>query len=85
MDIQIGTVSHYFDKLGVAVIDVTNQSLNVGDTIKFSGHDNEFTQTVDSLQMEHEKMEKVRKGDSCGMKVDKPVKEGDTLYLVSHS
>ena len=83
MDIQIGKVTHFYDKLEVAVVDVTNQSLNVGDTIKFSGHDKEFTQTVESLQIEHEKVSKVKKGGSCGMKVDEPVKVGDILYLVS--
>lgn len=83
MNIQIGKVTHFYDKLGVAVVDVTSQSLNVGDTIKISGHDKEFTQTVESLQIEHEKVSKVKKGDSCGMKVDQPVKEGDVLYLVS--
>ena len=83
MDIQIGKVSHYYDKLKVAVIEVTKQSLKVGDTVKISGHDKEFTQEVGSLQIEHEKVAKVTKGDSCGMEVDQPVKEGDVLYLLA--
>ena len=84
MDIQIGKVTHYYDKLGVGVIDVTKQSLKAGDTVKISGHDKEFTQKVESLQIEHEQVKKVGKGDSCGVKVDQPVKEGDVLYLVSN-
>jgi translation initiation factor IF-2 len=82
MDIQIGKITHYYDKLGVAVVEVTSQSLKIGDTVKISGHDKEFTQEVASLQIEHEKVDKVVKGDSCGMKVDAPVKVGDVLYLV---
>jgi translation initiation factor IF-2 len=81
MDIQIGRVTHYYDKLGVAVVEVTNQPLRVGDKIKVSGHDSEFNQEVGSLQVEHKKVDAVEVGESCGMKVDKPVKEGDVLYL----
>lgn len=83
MDIQVGKVTHYYDKLAVAVIEVTNQSLKVGDSVKISGHDKEFVQEVESLQIEHEKVPKVSKGDSCGMKVDQAVKEGDVLYLLT--
>lgn len=82
MDIQIGKVTHYYDKIGVAVIEVTNQPLKIGDTVKVSGHDNEFTQKITSLQVEHDQVSEVGVGESCGMKVDEPVKAGDVLYLV---
>lgn len=82
MNIQIGKVTHYYDKIGVAVIEVVKQSLKVGDTVKISGHDKEFTQTIDSLQVEHTQVSEVPVGESCGMKVTQPVKQGDVLYLV---
>lgn len=82
MNIQIGKVTHYYDKIGVAVVEVVKQSLKVGDTVKISGHDNEFTQTIDSLQIEHKQVSEVPVGESCGMKITQPVKEGDILYLV---
>lgn len=83
MDIQIGKVTHYYDKLGVAIVEVMNQALKVGDRVKVSGHDKEFTQEVTSLQVEHEKVDKVKAGETCGMKVDEPVKLGDVLYLLT--
>lgn len=83
MDIQIGKISHYYDKIGVAVIEVTNQPLKAGDTVKISGHDKEFTQVVSSLQVEHTQVEEVKPGDSAGVKVDHPVKEGDVVYLLT--
>lgn len=83
MDIQIGKVTHYYDKIGVAVVEVKNQPLKVGDTVKFTGHDQEFTQTIVSLQIEHEKVKQVPAGETAGLKVDKPVKEGDELYLAT--
>ncbi len=82
MDIQIGKVTHYYDKIFVAVITVMNQPLKVGDTVKLSGHDNEFTQKITSLQIEHDQVPSVAVGETCGMKVDQPVKAGDVLYLM---
>lgn len=83
MDIQVGKITHYYDKIGVAVVEVMNQKLKVGDTVKVSGHDKEYTQEVTSLQIEHQQVNEVGVGESCGIKVDQPVKEGDVLYLVS--
>lgn len=83
MDIQIAKITHYYDKIGVAVVEVMNQPLKVGDTVKVSGHDHEFTQTIESLQVEHEKVAEIAPGESGGLKTDKPVKAGDILYLVT--
>lgn len=83
MDVQVGTISHYYDKIGVAVIEVTNQPLKVGDSVKISGHDQEFVQKIDSLQVEHKQLKEVKPGESCGLKVDQPVKEGDKVFLVA--
>lgn len=83
MDIQIGKVTHYYDKIDVAVVEVKNQPLKVGDMVKVSGHDQEFTQKIASLQVEHKQVKEVPVGETCGMKVDQPVKDGDLLYLVT--
>jgi translation initiation factor IF-2 len=83
MDIKIAKVIHYYDKIGVAVVEVLKQPLKVGDTIKISGHDNEFNQTVSSLQIEHAQVKEIAKGESGALKTDKPVKEGDVIYLVT--
>lgn len=82
MNKPIGKITHYYDKIGVAVVEVT-KPLKVGDTIKISGHGNDVTQTVSSLQVEHAQVQKIAKGDSGALKTDKPVKEGDVIYLVT--
>lgn len=81
-DVKLGKVIHYYDKIGVAVIELL-KPLKVGDTVKISGHDNEFTQTVASMQMEHESLETAKKGQDIGLKVDQAVKEGDELFLAN--
>lgn len=73
-DVQIGKVTHYYDKIGVAVIDISKE-LSVGDTIKITGPDAEFTQQVSSIQMEHQSIPKATKGQAIGLKVDQAVKE----------
>lgn len=82
MDLLIGKITHYYDKIGVAVIEVTGHSIAVGNTVKISGHDQEFEQNVKSLQIEHKNIDKVVKGKEAGLKVDKPVKVGDSLFAV---
>ena len=82
MDIKIGKVTHFFDKIGVAVVEVVSQPLKVGDVVKISGHDSEFNQKITSLQVEHNQVTEVASGETAGLKVEKPVKEGDELFLV---
>ena len=78
---KIGKISHFYDKIGVAVITLTGP-LSLGDTIKISGNDMEFTQTVTSMQIEHEQLKKAGKGQEIGLKIDQPVKEGDQVFIV---
>jgi putative protease len=81
-DVEIGHISHYFPKIGVAVIEVTAGSLKVGDTIRIKGHTSDFTQTVDSLQQEHLQIPEIKAGASAGLKVKEHVREGDKVYKV---
>ncbi len=76
----IGKVVHYFSKIEVAVIELTD-SLSVGNTIRIvGGEDTDFNQTIDSMESEHEKIEKAKAGDSIGVKVKEKVREGYKVY-----
>ena len=79
---QIGKITHYYDKIGVAVVTVVNHPLKVGTIVKISGHDKEFTQAIQSLQIDRKPVDHVDAGESVGLKVDQPVKSGDVMYLV---
>lgn len=81
MDKPIGKVVHYYDKLGVAIVDLKSKGLKVGEEIKFKRGDEEFTQKIESLQVDHQSVDSVKKGDSFGLKVDKPTKPGTQVYL----
>jgi U32 family peptidase len=76
---QIGKITHYFAKISVAVLELTD-SLKAGETIHIVGGDRDFNQIVDSMQVEHQTIGEAKSGDAVGMKVDQMVKEGDAVY-----
>jgi putative protease len=77
----IGKVTHYFSKIGVAIIEVSS-TLKVGDEISIEGTATNLTQKVDSMQIEHKNVEHAKKGESVGMKVADRVREGDMVFKV---
>jgi translation elongation factor EF-1alpha len=77
----IGTVSHYFGRIKVAAIELTDE-LAVGDTIHIMGSTTDFEQVVTSMQIEHENVEVAGAGQSVGIKVADRVRAGDTVYKV---
>jgi len=82
---RVGKITHYYDKIGVAVVAVEFPIL-VGDEIEIRDKNGapRFTQTVSSMQVEHENIEKAKKGQDIGLKIDQEVKEGDLIYKISN-
>lgn len=77
---KIGVVTHFYDKIGVAVVDLISD-LAVGDKIKFvRGGEDLFEQEVVSIQVEHNKVERAKKGDVIGLKTKELVKEGAEVF-----
>ncbi|MDD5085582.1 MAG: EF-Tu/IF-2/RF-3 family GTPase [Candidatus Omnitrophica bacterium] len=79
---EVAVVIHYWGKIGVAGIEVTNGELKVGDKIHIKGATSDFTQTVESMQVESKLVEKAVKGDRVGLKVTGPSHEHDKIYVV---
>ncbi|OGY23124.1 MAG: translation elongation factor-like protein [Candidatus Woykebacteria bacterium RBG_13_40_7b] len=79
---EIGKITHYYDKISVAVVEL-KAALKTGDSIHIKGHATDFTQDVESIQIEHEEIKEAKKGDHIGMKVSEEVKEHDIVYKVA--
>jgi putative protease len=79
---EIGKVAHYFSKINVAVIELTS-SISNGDTILIKGSTTDFSQKIESMQIEHNEVEKAEAGQSIGLKVIDRVREGDIVYKTS--
>lgn len=75
----IGEVTHYYDKIGVAVVKFF-KAVKVGDEIEFKGKQTDFSQIIGSMQYDHKSIEKAKKSDEVGMKVNEHVKEGDKIF-----
>lgn len=81
MEKRIGQVTHYYNHIGVAVLDLSDE-LKVGDTIHISGHTTDFMQTVASMEIEHQKVQSVAAGADVALKVVEPVRAGDVVFKV---
>lgn len=77
---KIGEVFHYFSKLGVAAIRLTDGGLKVGDTIQIQGPTTNLTQTVESMQIEQTSVKSAPKAQSVGIRVKDKVREKDLVY-----
>ena len=80
---KVGAVTHYFTKLQVATIRLTDGSLRVGDTIHFHGHTTDLIQKIASMEVEHQSIEVANVGNEIGMKVIAHVREHDEVLRVT--
>lgn len=79
---KVGEVFHYFGKIGVAAIRLTDGPLAVGDTIQIQGPSTNLTEVVESLQMEHATVARAERGQEVGVKVKDRAREKDLVYKV---
>ena len=76
---QIGIVVNYFDKVGVVAIKLT-ANLKLGDTIRIVGGDTDFTEVIDSIQINNKNVESAKKGDDVGVKISEKVRKEYKVY-----
>ncbi len=81
-EIEIGKITHYFSKAGVAAIHITQDTLRVGDTIHVKGHTSDFTQPIDSMQIDNQSVAEAVVGQFIGIRVKDHAREHDLVYKV---
>ena len=77
--VEIGRITHFFTKISVAVIELT-MPLAVGDTIVIKGPTTDFEQVVESMQIEHNNVQRAEAGQSIGLRIAQRVRENDMVY-----
>lgn len=75
----VGKVTHYFTKIGVGVIELSDE-VRVGDRISIEGATTNLQQTIESMEIEHKAVQVAKAGQSIGLKTDQRVREGDIVY-----
>jgi translation elongation factor EF-Tu-like GTPase len=78
----VGTVSHYFGKIRVAGI-LVSERLAIGDRIIIIGHTTALEQTVTSMELDHRPIEVAEAGQDVGIKVIDRVRKGDQVYKLT--
>ena len=79
---KIGVVEHFFTKISVAAIKITDGELKAGDTIHIVGAHTDFTQKVERIEIDREPIETAKPGDAIGIKVKERTREHDIVYKV---
>jgi hypothetical protein len=82
MEKRIGTVTHYYSQLSVAVLNLIDE-LRLGDDIHIQGHTTDLVMSVASLEVDNSKIESAGTGKEVALKVDGHVRAGDEIYKVS--
>jgi translation initiation factor IF-2 len=78
--VQLGVITHYFDRIKVCVVKLTQGTVLIGDKLTIQGVKTKFVQKVWSMQIESEDVKVAKKGQVIGLKVDKIVAVGDKVY-----
>jgi len=79
----IAKVEHFFSKILVAAFKL-KAPLSVGEVIHIKGHTTDFTQRIDSIQIEHQSVSKAKRGQDIGIRVKGKVRQGDTVFLATN-
>ncbi len=80
MSENIGVIENYFSKVGVAVLNVTQGTINVGDKIEIKGSTSDFEMIIESMQIDRVDVESVSAGTKVGLKVPERVRSGDEVF-----
>ena len=75
----VGRVTHYYDKIKVAVIKFLTP-VKKGDKVRFEGGGKSFSQVLTSIEKDHKKVARVAARQEVGVKVGKQVHEGYRVF-----
>jgi putative protease len=79
---KVGEVMKYFAKPSVAAVKITDGEIAVGDSLKFVGHTTDFTDVVQSMEVDNQSVPKAVAGDFIGIKVSDRVRPGDEVIKI---
>lgn len=79
---KIGHVTHYFGHIPAGIFKLTGK-LKRGEKIHVKGTTTDFTQKVDSIQIDHKDVETAKKGEEVGVQTEQKVRDGDEVFLVT--
>ena len=79
---RIGVVTHYYNHVSVATLRLESGTLRIGDIIHIRGHSTDFSQRVETLEVNHAPVTEVGPNDDFGLKVVEHAREHDVVHKV---
>lgn len=80
MEKEIGKIVHWYDKIDVAVVRLSD-TLSVGDRVKVKKGEVEFEETVSSMQLDHKDIQSGKKGQEVAIKISGgSAKDGSLVF-----
>ena len=77
---RIGRIANYFSKINVAAVQIEEGTLSVGDQVRIKGVTTDFTQEIESMEIDRNPIETASKGQAVGIKVNSKVRPNDIVY-----
>ncbi|MEK7071542.1 MAG: hypothetical protein AAB943_01235 [Patescibacteria group bacterium] len=77
---SIGKITHWYDKISVAVVKL-EQALQVGDKIKIKHGGQEFEETITSMEFDHQSVQAGKKGQEIAIKLSQKAGENSKIFL----
>lgn len=78
----VGEITHFYNHIGVAVVNVKSP-LKIGDTVLIEGPSDSFEQEITSMQIDNKSIKQAKAKQEIGLKVDKEVRNNYKIYKIS--
>lgn len=89
-EVYVGFVFHYYSDIKVAILKLTDR-LAVGDQVRFhsprgksEGQRVDFTQLIESLQIDRQPVEMAESGRMVAVRVHQKVRKADEVYKITN-
>ena len=81
----IGQVTHYFGQLSVAAVSlkvplVIGERIHIQSRIHIQGHTTDLVQKVDSMEIDHVRVDRAGPGDDVALKIGDHVRDHDLIF-----
>lgn len=71
-EVLVGSIPNYYSRIGVAALTLEGP-LHISDPIHIVGNSTDMEQTIESMGIEHSKVDAARAGDEVAIEVSKKV------------
>ena len=75
----IGQVTHYYGHLSVAAVSL-KEPVAIGERIHIRGHTTDLVQKVDSMEIDHVRVDRAGPGDDVALKIGDHVRDHDLIF-----